>query len=92
MVTAAAAAAGSSATADATAAADSVVIASANAFILATSNMRSFIFTSVLVINLDAEWVIIHAHNAWAPVRRDCPLGQRYTQSTPRALLFRRTI
>ena len=50
MVAAAAATAGSSATADATAAADSVVIASANAFILATSDMRSFIWLSCMHI------------------------------------------
>ena len=81
MVTAAAAAADSSAAAAATAAV-STVIASANAFKLKACHVRHECLcfhvlpgnlwggggrrTSVLNLNLDAEWVTMHAHNAWA--------------------------
>ena len=79
MVTAAAATADLSTTANTTVA-DSTVMASANAFKLATSNISAFFFhrrpgslwgrggrrTGILNLNLDAERVTMHAHNAWA--------------------------
>jgi hypothetical protein len=80
MVTAAAAAVDSSAAADATAAADSVIFLCK---CLQACHIRHEIFcinvglgnlwggggrhTGVFNLNLDAEWVIMHAYNAWAP-------------------------